>query len=716
MVLRFRPVVTSRFALGLLLSGGIGTSFAAELELPEVKIQGQDESGYRSDTASVSGFGEAPLLDTPASINVINAALIKDQQARLLSEVLRNDASVGDSYAPIGYYENFVVRGFSLNAASSYKINGRTITGEQNVALENKQQVEVLKGLAGLQSGISEPSGVINYVTKRPEDVRSVTVSTDDRGSGYMAADVGGWFGSEQQFGLRANVAHEDLNSYVEHANGQRDFVSLAFDWNISPDAVLQLDAEYQNKQQRSVPGYQLLGGSEVPSNASPKKLLGHQSGSKQVGIDSLNLNGKFEYRFNDQWKGNVSAARSKVVIDDYSSFAYGCFYVTGCEAATFSPTGDYDVYDYRSPDDTRRDDEVQAAMTGLFNTGSLGHELTFGTSAFRRVVDKRKSVNEYIGSTNINVDSPTFTPTDVPLNDKHRRLDSRQYGLFVTDRIRFNEQWQTIIGGREVRLDEKAFDKNGDQERHTQRYEFLPQASLIYKPVENISLYTSYSKGLSLGGEAPWTATNDGETLAPTTSRQIEAGVKYDWHRMSFTAAVFQTRQAYQYAKPDGTGLFNYVQQGEQKNTGVELSANGWATERLQIATSVAAIRARVTGSGTSDYEGHQAINVPKLRASVYADYALPWVNGLAVLGGVQYSAKKYADRTGNVEVGDYAVVNVGSRYTTKVDGYETVLRLSVDNLFDKRYWRDVGEYMGDDYLFQGAPLTARLSATVNF
>jgi iron complex outermembrane receptor protein len=38
------------------------------------------------------------------------------------------------------------------------------------------------------------------------------------------------------------------------------------------------------------------------------------------------------------------------------------------------------------------------------------------------------------------------------------------------------------------------------------------------------------------------------------------------------------------------------------------------------------------------------------------------------------------------------------------------------VDNLFDKRYWRDVGEFMGDGYLFPGAPRTARLSATVNF
>ena len=109
MVLRFRPAVTSRFALGLLLSGGLGTSNAADIELPAVKVQGQDESGYNADTASVGGFNEAPLLDTPASISVFNESLIKDQQARLLSEVLRNDASVGDSYAPIGYYENFEI-------------------------------------------------------------------------------------------------------------------------------------------------------------------------------------------------------------------------------------------------------------------------------------------------------------------------------------------------------------------------------------------------------------------------------------------------------------------------------------------------------------------------------------------------------------------------------------------------------------------------------
>ena len=692
---------------------------AEPVTLDALRVTGEQESIYQASSASVGGFSEAPLRDTPASISVFTAERLKDQQAKLLSDVLRNDASVGDSYAPVGYYENFVVRGFSLNAANSYRINGRSITGEQNVALENKEQVELLKGLSGLQSGVSEPAGVINYQTKRPEDVRSVTVSTNEHGERYIATDVGGWFGSEKQFGLRANVAHEDIRSYVEHANGQRDFASLAFDWNINDQSTLQLDVEYQTKEQRSVPGYQLLGGTELPHDASPHKLLGYQSGSNPVGIDSLNMTGRYEYRLSDDWKASLSASRSRVVIDDYSAFAYGCYYQSDCPAEPltghFTPSGGYDIYDFRSPDDTRRNDEVEASMTGLFDTGWLKHELTFGSSAFRRTVDTRPYFSEYVGSGNIHQTPDSFAPSDLSVGHTERRLDSRQYGLFATDRISFNEHWQTVIGGREVKLDEKAYNEDGSDNRHTERWIFLPQAALIYKPIDNVSLYTSYSKGLSLGGTASVFDSNVGEILAPTISRQLEAGVKYDWRRMSFTAAVFQTRQAYQYSKPQDDGSLTFVQQGQQKNTGVELSANGYVTSQLQMSASVAAIRARVEDSGTAAYEDHQAINVPKFRGSLSADYALP-IQGLALLGGVQYSASKYANREGSVKVDDYAVFNAGSRYSTKIEGYDTVLRLTVDNLFDKRYWRDAGEYLGDDYLFLGAPRTARVSATVNF
>ncbi|WP_264309779.1 TonB-dependent siderophore receptor [Pseudomonas putida] len=669
--------------------------------------------GYQAREASVGGFHAAPLLDTPASISVFSQQLLEDRQVRKLSEVLQSDASVGESYAPIGYYENFNVRGFELNAASSYRINGQTLVGEQNVALENKQQVELLKGLSGLQSGVSEPGGLINYVTKRAEDVRSVTVSTNEQGERYLATDLGGWFGSERQFGLRANLAHEDIRSYVDHADGKRDFASLAFDWQINPDATLQLDAEYQHREQRSVPGYQLLGGTEVPHGIDPHDRLAYQQWAKPVQNDSLNLGGRFEYRFSEAWTGTLSASRSKVVIDDYSAFAWGS--EEGWQSH-FSPEGDYDIYDFRSPDDTRRIDEAQAMLNGRFDAMGVSHELTLGTSAQRRTVDQRSYYNELLEQGgNIYNGSPAQPPSDKPIGSSERRLDSRQYGLFISDRITFNEQWQTVIGAREVRLDEKTWNEDGVAGRHTQQYQLLPNAALIYKPRPDTTLYASYSKGLSAGGTAPWFTLNQSEILAPTLSRQLELGIKRDWQGMSLSAALFQIRQAYQYARPDSEGSSTYVQQGQQKNIGLELGASGWVTSNLQIQASAAALRARVKNSGTDDYEGHQAINVPKLRAALQAEYNLP-VPGLALLGGARYSASKYASQAGNVEVGGYTVFDVGSRYRTRIGGYDTVLRLTVDNVFNKRYWRDVGDYLGDNYLFQGAPRTARLSASVNF
>lgn len=713
----------SRFVpsmLALALASPLAAWADEPVTLGTVTVLGTRGDAYQARSASVLGFGDAALLDTAASVSVISRQLLDDQQVRLLSEVLKNDASAGDSYAPVGYYENFTVRGFALNAASSYRINGRSVVGEQNVALENKQQVELLKGLSGLQSGVTEPGGLINYVTKRAENARSVSVGTNQDGERYIAADLGARFGVGEQFGLRVNVAHEDIRTYVEHANGKRDFISLAADWNISPDARLQFDAEYQQRSQRSVPGYQLLGGTTVPTNIDPKKLLGYQSWSQPVGIDSLNLGGRFEYRLDPDWKASIDASRSHVTIDDYSAFPWGCYGAASCASSAvpnyFSAGGDYDVSDYRSPDYTRQHDELQAALSGHFATGTLRHELTVGASALRRTIDRRKSVNEWVGTGNIYQDNVDYAPTTKALYPQRRRLDSRQYGLFFNDRISVGPQWQALLGGRQVRLDEEAFGSSGASERSTGRTQFLPSASVIFKPQADVSVYASYSRGLSLGGEAPWFANNADQILAPTTSRQVEAGVKRDWEGLSLGAALFQIRRAWQYTRPEADGSFTFVQQGRQTNSGVEFSASGRATHDLQLAASAAVIQARAKGTGTPAFEGHQALNVPKVRAVVSADYRVPGIEGLALLGGLQYSGSKAANYTGTVKVGDYVVANLGGRYTTRIGAYQTVLRLTVDNVFDKRYWRDVGESGGDGYLFLGAPRTARLSATVNF
>ncbi|MNT64828.1 Ferrichrome receptor FcuA precursor [compost metagenome] len=93
-----------------------------------------------------------------------------------------------------------------------------------------------------------------------------------------------------------------------------------------------------------------------------------------------------------------------------------------------------------------------------------------------------------------------------------------------------------------------------------------------------------------------------------------------------------------------------------------------------------------------------------------------MPQVEGLRLLAGMQYSSSKYANKTGAVKVSGYTVFDVGTAYNFRAYDYDNTLRFNIDNLFNKKYWRDAGGFFGDDYLFLGAPRTAQLSWTVNF
>ncbi|PCE33970.1 TonB-dependent siderophore receptor [Burkholderia ubonensis] len=690
--------------------------------LPAISVSGARDNALRARTASVAGYDDAPLRDTPASVSVVTRALLDDQQAKRLSDVVRNDASVSNAYAPVGYFEGFSIRGFPVDLASAIRIDGLTVSGEQNVPLENKERVEILKGLAGIDSGVVAPGGVINFVTKRSANVASVTTGVDSRGSTSAAVDLGQRFGPGNQFGIRINAAKENMHSYIDGTNGRRTFGSIAADWDISPRASLQLNAEFQQWIQRSAPGYQLLGGTVVPSVKSTSKALGTQPWAKPLTTDALNLNARFDYQFNDDWKAYVAAGRSRTMIDDNSAFAYGCS-SAGCAPGGASPfffgrNGDFDVYDFRSPGEYRRNDDVRAVTTGKFSTGPVRHELTVGASVQRRVVHMADAVYDYVGSENIYGPDLTFAPSQNVAGPSYPRLDAWQYAVFGADRISFGDHWQVLAGGKEVLLRQRSWSSLDGPQTRTDRSVFLPQVALVYKPVNALSLYASYSKALSLGDQAPVRASNAYAFLPPVESHQIEVGAKYDWlDRLSLTAAVFSISKPFQFAQPDASnGSYTFVQRGTQRHQGIELGAAGRLTQRLSLTATVAAIRARAYDSGSPAYEGHQVINVPALRASLYADYAVPGVAGLALLGGVDYSASRNANEEGTARVPAWFVFNLGARYATKIGGHRTVLRVSVDNLFNKFYWRDAGEQQGDAYLFPGAPRTARVSLTYDF
>ncbi|AOA58159.1 TonB-dependent receptor [Acinetobacter larvae] len=677
------------------------------------------EPNHSSDdqtTVQLSGFAQQNIAEIPASIQRISAERLADQQAKTLSDVVKNDAAVGEGYAPIGYYGNFMMRGFALNLGSSYLLNGHLLRGEQNVALENKQQVEILKGISAMQSGMSTPGGVVNYVTKRPQDIRSIAASGDSRGGYRIATDLGGFFGEEQQFGYRLNVAQEEMHPYVDHANGKRTFAALAFDWNISTASTLMFDIESQRQRQRSVPGYQLLDGSQVPQNVSWDRLLGYQSWSNAITNRSLNSSLKYSHQINDDWESYLAASYSRVVVDDYSAFPWGC-YSSICQSTglgnSFDQHGNYDLYDFRSPDDRYQSTQFKTGLKGTFATAAWQHHLNMELSASRKRHSQYEGANTLIGTGNIAQDSVTYLPADdVSVGRHYTSLKSQQTALNLLDQIDFNPAWSVLLGGKLLHLNESAYLAGGEKSRSTDLHRFLPQGAVLYQPWQNTHFYLSYAKGLSDGAQAPWYSDNALETLAPLHSTQYELGLKQQWHHLLLTAALFDLKQDHQYNNADNI----FVAEGKQHNLGLELGLQGQLSDHLDIATSLALIRSRLTDLSGPEYTGHQSQNMPKVRFTSHLAYQVPQFEGLRLLAGMQYSASKFANKTATAKVSGYTVFDLGAAYQFQAHGLAHQLRFNIDNLFNQKYWRDAGGFLGDDYLFLGSPRTAQLTWSVDF
>jgi iron complex outermembrane receptor protein len=658
------------------------------------------------DRASVGGFGEASLFDTPASITAIGRTQMQDLSIRSTTEAMRFDASVADAYNAVGYAEQFSIRGFALDNNYSYRKDGFAIPGDTQIPLENKERIEVLKGLAGLTAGIATPGGIVNYVTKRPTNapLRSATVEVSERGTLYGAMDLGGRF-EDRRFGYRINAAAADLHPYVRGANGDRQFVSAAFDWQITPDALLQLDMDYQRKAQITAPGFQLIQNATLPTGVSAKMLLNDQPWTRPVTTKDSNLGLRFEYKLAPDWLATVSGNKHWFKRDDFTAFPYGC----SNEGAGYYPgycaNGDYDVYDYQSTGERKSPWGVQAQVQGKFVTGTIRHALTVGASYSERHDSFGDYVYDYVGYSNIwNPLVTPHVPADRVTGPVSERRSDEERAVFAQDIVSLTNQLALHAGLRHVQI------KRSDG--HSDNSFLLPSVALVFSPARDWNVYGAISHGLQHGGIAPMQTTNENAVLAPQRSRQVEIGAKAALDNgINLSAALFQIRQGLEYTDANNT----FVRNGKETHRGIELTAQGKATPALDWSVSLMALNTRQEGTGQAGIDGKRVTDVPAFKSTAWVQYAVAAIPGLKLDGTWQYSGKKAFDVENTVFVPDYHVFGVGASYGLKWGTTDVTLRARAENLFDKFYWRDVTPALGG-YLLPGAPRTFRASAQFDF
>ncbi len=710
---------------------GAGAQQLPQRVTTTVVVRGEVKDDYVSTATTAGSMDGALLLETPVAVTPVTRAVLNDQMARVLSDVVKNDASVGEDYAPVGYYGDFEIRGFPIDLATGLQINGLTISGNQDVPLENKESVEILKGIAGVESGVANAGGVINYVTKEPRaGLRpAIDMATDHRGTSYGALDAGLLLNKMRyEPGLRLNVAGENMHTYVQHANGWRGVGALDTSWKIGEQTHAYTDFEYQHRVQRSEAGYQLLGGATVPSPVYPSVMLGFQPWDKPNTLDTFNAGARLEHTFNAKWSARVAGEYSHSLIDDNVIWPYGAALdangnslCPNAPAYFFCPDGSYEIYDYRSPGELWLNADGEALAQGHFKTGWLTHDVVGGGALFHRLVDLSPTiVYTPIGVENVyqpNVAYPIESPVQHAGPSTLSDFDRQTSGI-VQDRIHVPGGIQLLAGGRYARVTDFNYT--------SARKMWLPQYAVMYSPASDVTLYGNYGVLLSLGPQAPWWVDNPYVFLDPYNTRQSEIGVKYE-HTILLTADVFRMRQPFFYprviqepdafcAGPVNPGDLCFESQGHETHDGAEFTAQGKAANWVQLTASLMAIEATATNTGTLAYDGKQVINVPREHATLFADMVLPHVRGLHLMPGWSYTSRKDATRDDLVSVGGYNLFSLGARYTPGGEDGHLTLRLYADNVFNRRYWKDTGASYGDTFIHLGAPATVRLAAHYTF
>jgi iron complex outermembrane receptor protein len=242
--------------------------------------------------ARVSGFGDVPAHELPFNTTTIGSSTLQDIGAQRVSDALRLDASVSDSYNSPAYWDMLSVRGYTLNNRYNYQREGLPISAETMIPMDNKERIELLKGTSGMQAGTSAPGGLVNYVVKRAptnaeQQIRNITLSYGQGKNRLVAADLGGRFGNNADFGYRFNVAHEDLDPYIKNAKGHRDLVSLAMDWRLNANTKLEWEIEHSHREQIGINGYSILG-NRLPPPVDGTKNFSAQSWSQPGVFDAF--------------------------------------------------------------------------------------------------------------------------------------------------------------------------------------------------------------------------------------------------------------------------------------------------------------------------------------------------------------------------------------------------------------------------------------------
>jgi len=696
-----------REAQGLVFGVAPGTETDATQgeDAIQVVVTGEQETGYRVPNASTATRTDTPILNIPASIQVIPRQILEDQQATQLNEALRNASSVSTRNSSLSLTESVIIRGFD----SSFNIftNGfRNITGGSAAVrrdVANIEQIEVLRGPASVLYGRGEPGGTINIITKQPlrEAYYAVEGAIGSFDFYRPSLDISGPLNSDATVLYRLNAAYENSGAFVDFFNVERFFVAPVLSFQLGENTTLSLEGSYSND---SRPGYQGLPAvGTVLSNPLGDVPRSRNLGDPDIGNVNFTV-GEIGYRLEHRFSDNL-ILRNAFRADFFNQDRNEQLLVTGLQA-------DNRTVNRRASRTTGSNVQfytLQTELIGTIQTGSIEQELLLGVE-----LGHTRSEGRVFSASAPPIDlfNPVYGLPLLNFNEVFNAVETRNIlGVYAQDLISIDDNLTILLGGRFDLVDYQYEDNLDDLFSVGQQdTAFSPRFGIVYQPIPPVSLYASYSRSFSPLG-AFGSRNVDGEPFKPTTGESLEAGVKAEFldGRLLATLAAYQlTRQNLITDDPDRPDFS--IQIGEERSRGVELDVIGEILPGLNLIANYAYTDALVTEDNRG-FEGNRPNNVPQHSGSLWLTYEIQDGNlqGLGFGTGVFVVGERKGDRANTFDLPGYVRTDAAIYYQRE----NWQAGLNFRNLFGVDYFESASNR---NRVNPGAPFTVLGSISVNF
>ncbi len=658
-------------------------------------------------------FGNLNYMDTPFASTSYTDGLARDQQARSVGDVLQNDPAVRVSKGFGNFQELYVIRGFPVYSDDMTYNGLYGILPRQFVAAEFLERVEVFHGatafLNGAAPGGSGVGGAFNLTPKRApdNDLNRLTAGIDGESELYLAADLARRFGADDAWGGRLNLARRDGEAGVEGEDRQLTVIGLGLDRR-GDRARFSADLGYQDHHIDSPrPSVTPTGAVPAPPSADG------------------NFAQPWTYTDEEQLFG---VARGEFDLSNAVS-AWAAFGGRkGQEANVLAnpraqPDGTLSAYRF----DNAREDTVWSADAGIraeLSTGPVGHTIVASASRVQS-----KSRNAYAFSNFAGFASDLYAPVVVAppaadfftggdLSDPGvtERVDNVSFAL--ADMMSFMDgRLLATVGARYQEIETRSYNYNtGALASSYEGDAVTPVFAVVYKPIDQISLYANYAEALIPGQTAPAVSggvpvVNAGEVLAPFRGEQVELGMKYDTGRFGGSVSLFSITLPSAFVENSV-----FAENGEQENRGLEIAFFGEPRDGLRVLGGWTWLDAELTRTAGGALDGNRPIGTPELQGNLNVEWDVPQLEGLTLEGRFVYTGEQPVDAANAVELDSWTRFDAGVRYEADVAGRPITLRARVENLADEDQWVAVGGYPGANYLTPGAPRTLRLSVSTDF